>query len=82
MLNERKQTVSTLRQRYDSGVESLEKTTAEVKRMEIELTALQPVLVEKTAAADKMEITISHDRFCFSFAVFYCVFTNCVFNPL
>jgi dynein heavy chain len=61
MFAERTLHVATLRSRYENGVASLDATTAEVRTMETELTALQPVLVEKTAAADAMTIIITRD---------------------
>ena len=54
--------VSAFKRRYDVGLEKLLNTAEQVQTMQIELEALKPQLIVKSAEADEMMIVIQRDQ--------------------
>jgi dynein heavy chain len=54
--------VSAVKQRYDVGLEKLLNTAEQVATMQVELEALKPQLIVKSAEADAMMIVIQRDQ--------------------
>ena len=61
LLAERRLEVKTMRNRYVIGLDKLNSTADQVKTMETELIALQPVLVNKTAEVNELMAQIKID---------------------
>ena len=62
MLKEKRGELGTSQKRLSVGVTKLEETNAVVEGLQVELTALQPVLKEKAEAAAKMIVVVERDQ--------------------
>uniref|UniRef100_A0A8C2MM84 Dynein axonemal heavy chain 3 n=1 Tax=Cricetulus griseus TaxID=10029 RepID=A0A8C2MM84_CRIGR len=58
LLNSKRQEVDTMRNRYLAGLQKLEFASSQVSVMQVELTALQPQLIQTSEETDKMMVKI------------------------
>eukprot|EP00736_Rhodelphis_marinus_P009962 Rmarinus@m.13206 len=61
LLEQKRTDVRKMQRRYGGGLEKLLSTSTQVKDMQVELEALQPVLVKKSAEVKEMMVVIEKD---------------------